>query len=92
MKITVLFTTYNHPKWLEKVLWGYTIQSFNNFNIVIADDGSGYETKQTIDRMREETGLDIKHVWHKDDGFQKCEILNKAVMVVDTDYICFYRR
>jgi len=44
MTVTVIISTYNHPKWLEKVLWGYECQSYENFNIIIADDGSGDET------------------------------------------------
>ena len=39
--------------------------------------------------MREQTGLEIKHVWHEDNGFQKCKILNKAILHVETDYIVF---
>ena len=89
MKVTVLFTTYNSPLWLEKVLWGYSVQSHKKFEVVIADDGSINETAQLITRMREDTGLDIKHVWHEDNGFQKCEILNKAILDVETDYIIF---
>lgn len=89
MKITVLFTTYNSPAWLEKVLWGYAGQSYKNFDIVVADDGSTQETEELIKRMRQETKLDIKHIWHEDNGFQKCEILNKAILQSDTDYIIF---
>ena len=74
MKVTVLFTTYNSPLWLEKVLWGYQAQSYKNFDIVVADDGSTEKTKQLIDEMRVSTGLEIKHIWHEDNGFQKCEI------------------
>jgi len=87
MKITVLFTTYNSPVWLEKVLWGYSAQTYKDFDIIIADDGSTDDTKQLIDRMRKESGLDIKHVWHEDNGFQKSQILNKAIVECQADYI-----
>ncbi len=40
MFASVIFTTYNHPKWLEKTLWGFSAQSFRNFEIIVADDGS----------------------------------------------------
>ena len=29
------------PEWLEKVFWGYENQSFRDFEIIVADDGSG---------------------------------------------------
>ncbi len=89
MKLTVVFTTYNSPEWLEKVLWGFSCQSYRDFDIVIGDDGSTQETAQLIERMRQETGLSIQHVWHEDNGFQKCRILNKALMHVRSEYVVF---
>ena len=35
MKISVVLTTYNQPAWLEKVIWGYSTQSFQNFEVVV---------------------------------------------------------
>lgn len=89
MKLSVIISTYNSPRWLEKVLWGYSVQSHKDFEIIMADDGSGDETRALIDRMREQTGLSIKHVWQTDDGFRKCRILNKAVLEASADYIVF---
>ncbi|MFZ9129836.1 MAG: glycosyltransferase, partial [Pseudomonadales bacterium] len=86
MLISVIFTTYNSPAWLEKVLWGFHAQSDRGFEIVIADDGSGEETKWVIDRFKSETDLEIKHVWQPDDGFRKCKILNKALLAADGKY------
>lgn len=85
--ISVIISTYNSESWLEKVLWGYTCQSFKNFEIVIADDGSGPKTKALIDRFKNEEGLSINHVWQKDDGFQKSMILNKSIVACKSDYI-----
>ncbi|RUR28665.1 glycosyltransferase [Vreelandella andesensis] len=89
MKLSVILSTYNSPEWLEKVLWGYSVQSYNNFELIIADDGSTSETRYLIDRMREETGLTIKHVWQEDNGFQKCRILNKAIIESTSAYLVF---
>ena len=89
MKIAVIISTYNSPAWLEKVLWSYHFQSDKNFEIVIADDGSGPETKALIERFTEQTSMAVKHVWHPDDGFQKTKILNKAIATTDADYLVF---
>jgi glycosyltransferase involved in cell wall biosynthesis len=89
MRLSVVFTTYNSPRWLEKVLWGYSVQTYRDFEIVIADDGSTAETAQLIERLRAETGLAIKHVWHEDIGFRKCRILNKAILHAESDYLVF---
>lgn len=89
MKISVIFTTYNHPVWLEKVLWGYTLQTFKDFEVIVADDGSGEETAELIKRMQKEVNYPIQHVWHEDDGFQKCVILNKAIVASKGEYLVF---
>ncbi len=87
MKISVIFTTYNSPEWLQKVLWGFEQQDDNNFEILVADDGSKDDTRKVIDEFRESSGLEVHHVWHPDDGFQKCLILNKAIVASTGDYI-----
>ena len=89
MKVSVVISTYNSPEWLEKVLWGYQCQSYKNFELVIADDGSGQETREIINRFKAQSSLEIIHVWHEDRGFQKSEILNKAIQASTTDYLIF---
>ena len=89
MKISVIITTYNSPRWLEKVLWGYSVQSHGDFELIIGDDGSTDETREVVDRIREESGMTIKHVWQEDKGFRKCRILNKAILEVKSDYVVF---
>jgi len=84
---SILLSTYNAEAWLEKVLWGYTLQTFRNFEIVIADDGSRPATKDLIEAFKSKTEIPIKHVWHEDQGFQKSVILNKAILACDSDYI-----
>jgi glycosyltransferase involved in cell wall biosynthesis len=89
MKASVIFTTYNHPKWLEKTLWGFSAQSVNDFEIIVADDGSTEETLQIIERFTANHDLPVKHIWHEDNGFQKCRILNRAIVASEADYLIF---
>ena len=87
MHISVIISTYNAVEWLEKVLWGYQNQVFKNFEMVIADDGSGPETKDLIDRMAKEVYYTIIHVWQEYDAYQKSKSLNKAVLGCNAVYI-----
>jgi glycosyltransferase involved in cell wall biosynthesis len=89
MKISVIISTYNNPAWLEKVMWGYECQTHKDFEFIIADDGSGQPTRDLIERFRQNSTLEIKHVWHPDNGFQKSAILNKAVAAATTEYLLF---
>lgn len=87
--VGVVITTYNSPLWLEKVLTGYECQGDADFETIVADDGSTQETRELIDRFRERGQLNIRHVWHEDQGFRKTEILNKAIAETDVDYLIF---
>ena len=89
MKVSVVISTYNSPEWLEKVLWGYQCQSYKDFELVIADDGSGEETRNIIEAFKKHSSLEIIHVWHEDRGFQKSQILNKAIQAATTEYLIF---
>ena len=86
-KISIIISTYNSEEWLKKVLWGYNCQLFKNFEVVVADDGSGPGTKSLIEAIRNDVFYDIVHVWQEDDGFQKSRILNKAVVACRANYI-----
>lgn len=86
-QISVIISTYNAVEWLKKTLWGYSVQSFPNFEIVIADDGSGPETKEIIKDFQQDFPAPLIHVWHEDTGFQKSAILNKAILACNSNYI-----
>lgn len=86
---SVIISTYNAEAWLEKVLWGYACQTASDFEILIADDGSGPATRELIERMRTELPMPIVHVWHEDQGFRKTEILNKAIEASSSEYLIF---
>ena len=89
MEISVIFSTYNSEEWLEKVILGFSVQTFRNFEIIIADDGSREATKNLIDKLRSEIDIPIIHVWQEDNGFQKSQILNKAILASTSDYLIF---
>ena len=89
MKASVIMSTYNAEAWLEKVIWGFSVQTERDFEIIIADDGSGPKTKELLDRLREEIDVPLVHVWQEDNGFQKSQILNKAIMASNSDYLIF---
>ncbi len=89
MLISVVVTTYNQPDWLEKVLWSLGSQPDRNFEVLVADDGSGPETRELVARADTLVGVPVRHVWHEDSGFRKCAILNQAILASRGDYLFF---
>jgi glycosyltransferase involved in cell wall biosynthesis len=89
MKASVIFSTYNQTAWLEKTMLGFAAQDRSDFEVLVADDGSKDETRALIERLRPRMPYALKHVWQPDDGFQKCRILNKAIVASESDYLIF---
>lgn len=89
MYVSVILSTYNSPDSLEKVIWGYAVQTYRDFELLIADDGSTQETRLLVLRLQKQTGLNIRHVWHEHRGFRKCTILNRATKEAAGDYLVF---
>ena len=55
--------------------------------VIIADDGSTVETKNTVEEFKKICPIPIHHVWHEDNGFRLAEIRNKAIIKAQFDYI-----
>lgn len=89
LPISIVLSTCNQPAWLEKVLWGYEAQDTKDFELIIADDGSRKETYDMLQRVSPQLSFLVKHVWHEDKGFRKCDILNKGILAAQTDYLLF---
>jgi hypothetical protein len=65
------------------------MQSFKPDEVLIADDGSGNETREIVSATRKELKhlFPVRHVWHEDMGFRKPRILNEAVRQSTGDYL-----
>lgn len=87
--ISVIVSTYNNEAWLEKVLEGYQYQTYGNFEVIVADDGSRAATKALIERFQKEYPVPLRHVWHEDDGYRRQRILNIAITEAAMPYILF---
>lgn len=93
MEISVIISVYNDWKWLEMMFAALSVQKFRdgNFEVVIADDGSGTEmTERIAAAARNKTyPFPILHVWHEDRGWRKNTILNAAVRASHGKYLMF---
>ncbi len=87
--VSIILSTYNQPESLLLSLWGYDVQTYRGFEVLVADDGSEVSTKELIDRMKTEVNFPLRHVYQKDKGFRKCAILNKAIRKSLGDYLIF---
>ena len=49
----------------------------------------GKETYDMLQRITPQLSFQVKHVWHEDKGFRKCDILNKGILAAQADYLLF---
>ena len=85
--ISLIITTYNNPPFLELVLKSVLRQSVYPKEVVIADDGSGPETKKLIERYQRIFPVPLIHSWIPDLGFRASMSRNNAIVKAGGDYI-----
>jgi cellulose synthase/poly-beta-1,6-N-acetylglucosamine synthase-like glycosyltransferase len=87
---TLIISVYRKIADLEIILSSLQKQSYTKeYEIIIADDGSGDEMKIFIDKSKTAFGLDLKLITHEDIGFRKNKILNEAIKNSNSDYLIF---
>ena len=84
---SLVIATYNWPQALELCLLSVLKQKQLPDEIVIADDGSGQDTKDLVDQFRTRFSIPIQHIWHPDEGFKLAQIRNKANAAAKGDYL-----
>jgi glycosyltransferase involved in cell wall biosynthesis len=88
MKIEVIMSAYNNVVDLNIVLDAYLRQEYNNYSLCVADDGSDLSVGKLVETFKKK-GMNIRHVWHKDRGYRRAKILNKAIQSSEAQYIIF---
>jgi glycosyltransferase involved in cell wall biosynthesis len=87
--ISVIVTTYKREDALEAVLRSLARQTDAEFEVIVADDGSGPETAALVEAWKARVGHRVEHVWHQDSGFRAAEIRNRAVLASRGTYVIF---
>jgi glycosyltransferase involved in cell wall biosynthesis len=87
--VSLIVSTYNRPDALGAVLRSLARQTDRNFEIVVADDGSGPQTREVIDGWVSKVGVPLRHVWQEDRGFRLAEIRNRAIAASAGSYLIF---
>ena len=89
MKLSLIISTFNQVEVLAKVFEGVRRQTRFPNEILIADDGSGGETRALIKKWSQKLATPVKHVWQPHEGFRKTIILNETLSRTSGDYLVF---
>jgi len=87
LRVTLIVTTYNWPAALDLTLQSIARQSAAPVQIIVADDGSGPETREVVARWQERLKTPLVHMWQADEGFRLARSRNRAIAAARGDYV-----
>ena len=86
---SVILATYNDRSILEWSLAAFARQSFTDFELIVADDGSSENYAPLLRKWAARFAREIVHVRHERRGFRKTRIQNRAVYVARSERLIF---
>jgi glycosyltransferase involved in cell wall biosynthesis len=86
---SLIISVYDKVRELELIFYALTVQSFKDFEVIIAEDGQNQKIKDLISVWNQKNLFPIVHLTQEDKGFRKNKILNEAIRNVSTGYLIF---
>lgn len=87
--VSLIVSFYNRIDFLRLIFAALEQQSYHDFEVIIADDGSRAEIVQELKLLIKNASFQVKHLWHEDEGWRKNTILNNAIVASEANYIIF---
>jgi len=87
--VSVIVTTYNWPKALDRVLAALNEQDYPDIEVIVADDGSQDDTASLIQSWQSRFAFPLIHCWQSDEGFRAAMVRNRAVACARHEYLIF---
>ncbi len=87
MRVSLIITTYNWKEAMEVSLLSAFGQTVLPSEIVVADDGSGPDTREFLERIATAAPVPVIHSWQEDHGFRLARSRNRAIARTRGDYI-----
>jgi glycosyltransferase involved in cell wall biosynthesis len=87
--VSLIIAIYNKTDVFRLVLTALERQTWKDFEVLLADDGSNPEAVKEVDTLLAACPFPSKHLWQEDQGWQKNKILNKTVAAAAGEYLIF---
>ena len=85
MKYTIIITVYNKEKYIERALKSAINQNFENYEIMVVNDGSTDNSEKIIKKYQKKHKF--KYFYKENTGI--ADTRNFAIEMVETDYFLF---
>jgi hypothetical protein len=87
--VSVIVSSYDDLAILEAALAALSLQTFSDFELIVADDGSSQDYKPVLAGWAPRFVHGIQHVTHEKKGFRRARILNRAIHVSRFERVIF---
>ena len=87
VRVSLIVSTYNAADYLARVLRAVARQTALPDEVLLADDGSGEETRKLFADWTAAQAIAAQHLWQPHEGFRKTGILNRAIAGARGDYL-----
>lgn len=84
-KVSVVIPTYNRPEFLSSAITSVLNQTFQDFEIIVVDDGSRNNTPEVVNRLNNKKIKYIRNEINKGEAGAR----NTGIMNSDSEYIAF---
>ncbi|MBK6773537.1 MAG: glycosyltransferase [Ignavibacteria bacterium] len=90
MKTSLVISVYDKSDELELIFTALSVQSFTDFEVIIAEDGMNENMNKLINDWKSKKLFPVMHLTQEDKGFRKNKILNESIRKAATDYLIFF--
>lgn len=87
--VSLIISFYNRIDFIKLIFKALEQQSYQDFEVIIADDGSRREIVQELELLIQGASFPVKHIWHEDIGWRKNTVLNNSIIASESNYIIF---
>jgi len=86
MKVSIIIAVYKDIVALNLILEALKLQTYKNFEVIIAEDNNSSEMKEYINSVKD---LNIQHTFQEDIGVRKSKSQNNGILQSSGEYLIF---
>jgi glycosyltransferase involved in cell wall biosynthesis len=87
-RTSIIVSIYNNTDALQLILHALSLQTDEDFEIIVSEDGKSERVQEFIQRIKPKFP-NLIHTTQADDGFRKNKALNRAILAAHADYLVF---
>lgn len=87
MLVSIIIPTYEDINALELILDSLKLQTYKNFEVIVAEDDDSVDVKLFLNDYVSD--YKIKHIFHENIGNRKAIVVNKALLHANGEYLIF---